>query len=460
MPEVKLHKLKNNSVVRIAGSFILLLLMTGAMCLTSCSYPAERTAGSQDGIIRTADGLSRDGYELEKVVILSRHNIRSPLVDKDSLLGSITPHEWFDWTSGPAELSLRGGMQETALGQFFRNWVEDEGLLNANYIPEGDEIRFYANSKQRTIATAEYFSAGFLPVAGIPIEYHMEFDKMDPVFTPQLTFATEKYKEDAVNQIEELYMDDISSLKGNFDLLSEVLDIEDSAARKSGSVGELVPEDVEFILEKDAEPGLKGSLKTATSASDALVLQYYEEKNPLKAAFGHRLDIKQWEDISRIKDVYGDVLFTAPLIAANVAHPLLQEINNELCDGDRKFTFLCGHDSNVGSVLAALDTEEYFLPDTIEKKTPIGCKLVFGKWRDKDGKEFISMDLVYLTTRQLRNINVLGSDNPPDVFPLELKGIPAGDDGLYPSEDFMERLKDAIDLYDCLYEEYCGENAA
>ena len=57
--------------------------------------------------------LSREGYTLEQVVILSRHNIRSPLSGKGSVLDEITPHDWFAWSSNPGELSLRGGVLET-----------------------------------------------------------------------------------------------------------------------------------------------------------------------------------------------------------------------------------------------------------------------------------------------------------------------------------------------------------
>ena len=76
----------------------------------------------------------------------------------------------------------------------------------------------------------------------------------------------------------------------------------------------------------------------------------------------------EWEQVAKVKDVYGDVLFTAPSVAVNVAHPLLAEMNKELKTDGRKFTFLCGHDSNIASVLAALDVEEYELPNSIEKR--------------------------------------------------------------------------------------------
>ena len=43
-------------------------------------------------------------YKLDEVVVLSRHNIRSPLSGPESALGRITPHQWFVWSSAPSEL--------------------------------------------------------------------------------------------------------------------------------------------------------------------------------------------------------------------------------------------------------------------------------------------------------------------------------------------------------------------
>ena len=41
----------------------------------------------------------------------------------------VTPYEWFKWTSPGSQLSLRGGVLETEMGQFFRKWLVGEGLL-------------------------------------------------------------------------------------------------------------------------------------------------------------------------------------------------------------------------------------------------------------------------------------------------------------------------------------------
>ena len=335
------------------------------------------------------------------------------------------------------------------MGQYFRKWLVSEGLMQENEIPTEGTMRFYANSKQRTIATAQYFSSGMLPVANVRIEHHCEVGKMDPVFNPQITDDNNDFKALAQQQIAamggEKGMTGIGEkMADNYKLLERVLDMEQSRACLEGDTCHFRTDDAHVYLVKNREPGMGGSMRLACQAADALVLQYYEEPDEVKAAFGHKLSQEDWESISEIKDWYGDVLFTAPAVACQVANPLLRTMLEELqCDG-RKFTFLCGHDSNIGSVLAALDAEDYSLPQTIEKKTPIGCKLVIEKWEDAEGQVFAALNLVYQSTEQLRNMTLLDLENPPVKFPIHLKGLTANDDGLYPYEALMKRFVETI----------------
>lgn len=404
--------------------------------------------------------LSREGCTLKQIVVLSRHNIRAPLSGAGSALATITPHEWYNWSSEASELSLRGGTLETEMGQYFRKWLESEGLFDPNYMPEDGAVRIYANSKQRTIATARFFSTGLLPVYNAEVEYHCEYDTMDPVFNPVFTFVSDEYSKDAEDEIHKMYDPALRKLSDNYDLLSDVIDVKDSDDYKNGDFTGFDTDDSVFSFEEGKEPAVSGSLKKACQISDALVLQYYEEPDTKKAALGHNISEEDWIAISEIKDVYGDVLFTAPSVAVNVAHPLLMEIQNELSTPGREFTFLCGHDSNLGSVLAALNAEEYSLPQAIEKKTPIGSKLVICRWEDKSGKELISLDLVYQNTDHLRNLSILDTDNPPCIFDIRLKGIKDAGDGVYKAEDVMDRFTEAIDSYDSILGKYELKKAA
>lgn len=387
----------------------------------------------------------KERYTLKQVVVLSRHNIRSPLSGRRSTLQRITPHEWYQWSSAPSELSLRGGALETMMGQYFRKWLVSEGLMQENEIPAEGTMRFYANSLQRTIATAQYFSSGMLPVANVRIEHHCPLGKMDSVFAPQITDDNEAFKILAQQQIiamggEKGMLGIGEKMAENYKVLERVLDMNQSKACLEGDTCHFRTDDAHVYLVKYREPGMGGSMRLACQAADALVLQYYEEPNAVKAAFGHVLTWKDWESISAIKDWYGDVLFTAPVVARQVARPLLRTMLEELQNDSRKFTFLCGHDSNIGSVLASLEAEEYSLPGTIEKKTPIGCKLVIEKWVDAKGKPYGALNLVYQSTEQLRNMTLLDLDNPPMIYPIRLKGLNANNDGLYPFDELTDRL--------------------
>ena len=152
---------------------ITLLLMLTFLCPVYCQAEAQPS-----------------DYTLERVVVLSRHSIRSPMSGSGSVLNDITPHTWFTWTSRPSELSLRGAILETMMGQYFRLWLECEGLFPENYQPKDGAVRIYANAKQRTQATARYFSAGLLPVAQVPVEMHAAYDT---ICYPSFLFSVMPY---------------------------------------------------------------------------------------------------------------------------------------------------------------------------------------------------------------------------------------------------------------------------
>ena len=404
-------------------------------------------------------------YQLKQVVVLSRHNIRSPLSEKGSLLGDITPHEWFEWTSKTGELSLRGAMLETTMGQYFRLWLEKEGLFPENYIPKDGAVRFYANSLQRTQATARYFSAGLLPVAVVPVERHMEYNQGDSVFLPLINFMNDDYAKDVEADLVarsggnslDAYRDKLS---GAISLLMDVVDMKDSEAYASGKYGDLLADETQIALEEGSEPKLSGPIKTALSVADALVLQYYEEPDDLKAAFGHELTEDDWKSVSSILSTYEEILFASPTLASNLAHPILKELYAELNAQGREFSFLCGHDSTITAFLAALGVNDYELPGAIEPTTPIGAKVVFERWVDGKGESFFKVELVYQSVEQLRSIQPLSLDTPPMIVPITFADVKVNEDGLVAEKDLMNLFLEKINELDQIVEEYTEEELA
>ena len=428
--------------------FLLTAVLTLGMAAPSCVH-AEDAGEEKD-------------YTLQQVVILSRHNIRSPLSEKGSMISEITPHEWFRWTSNPGELSLRGAMLETTMGQYFRLWLEDEGLFPENYIPKDGAVRFYANSLQRTQATAHYFSTGLLPVAVVPVERHQEYGEPDDTFLPTINFINDAYEQDVRSEIDERGGgENLSGYRESLDeamnLLMEVTDMNESEFYLSGKYGDFQKDETTLKLEISEEPSVSGPIKMAVSIADALVLQYYEEPDDLKAAFGHELTWEDWKTVGSVLGTYEDMLFASPSLAVNLAHPMLKEIYAELNAQGRQFSFLCGHDSTIVSCLSALGAEEYTLPEAIEPTTPIGLKVVFSRWTDKDGKSFYKTELVYQSVDQLRSIQPLSLDIPPMIVPISFEGVETNEDGMIAEKDLLALFDTKIKLFGEMEEAYTAE---
>ena len=394
----------------------------------------------------------RAKYQLKEVVVMSRHNIRSPLTSGGAAHTRVTPHQWFAWTSPSSQLSLRGGVLETEMGQFFRKWLVGEGLLPDNYRPEGSEVLFYANSRQRTFATAKYFSAGFLPFANVEIQHKYFEDKMDPVFTPKFTKMNAKYRQQILDEMQTIHGGPLAwmqSVQPTLTMMEDILDMAHSPAAKNDTT-HFRYDDTQFVLEKGDEPKMKGGYKLANSVADALVLQCYESES--MTAFGHQLTEKQWRDICAVKEVYDALLFTTHSAAVNLAYPLVSRIREELHHIGRKFTFLCGHDSNLASIGAALRLRYPETEQALELHTPIGSKLVFEKWSDGT-EEYVAINLVYQRVGQLQNRTLLSPDEPPMVKPVTIDGLTPNSDGLYRLFELDARMAEAMAEYDAIVDE-------
>ena len=405
---------------------------------------------SNVGIVQAErDANFHKKYTLESVLIFSRHNIRAPTKSRSQMLSSVTPYKWTKWTSSFSELSLRGGECETIMGQFFRQWLESENLIPKNYIPAEGEVRVYANSRQRTLATAKFFSSGLFPVANVEVERKVAVEKNDPIFRSVMTLYNEEVDALAKEQIKAAVakIDFESKCK----ILNKVVDFKKSELAKTSNFTELSMQNAGIKIGFEDEPNVASKQASVTVAAvDALIMQYYEEPDSVKAAFGHKLSFENWRKITSLKDDFQHAYLGVPSVAVNLAHPILQVMSDELSLPNRKITFLCGHDSNITPLLGALDVEEYTLPNTIETRTPIGSKVVISKWRGEDGLEYVSLDLIYASSAQLKNKTSLTLDNPPEIFSLSLKNLQKNSDGVYRLEDVQNRFQDAIDAYNDL----------
>ena len=238
-------------------------------------------------------------YQLEQVVVVSRHNLRYSLKAGDDR----------------GLLTLRGGEMETLMGQYFEAQLRAQGLFPKNALPSVGEVRFYANSYQRTIATAKYFSAGAFPIANIPIEYHRALGQKDRVFLSAVDPAlTKKISSEVDNK------------KLVADFRKEIATVERLSGEKFN------PADSSIKIRKEvAEMQTEGSLRKINLAADGLLMDYYDGKVSCSEA--------EMRDVAKISSLLINNNFDRPFGAKVFAAPMLAVISDELNTPGRKFTF-------------------------------------------------------------------------------------------------------------------------
>ena len=388
-------------------------------------------------------------YQLEQVVMLSRHNLRAPLSSNGSVPQELTPHAWIKWSAGSSELTLKGAMEETSMGLYFRKWLAKEGLIPENSVPAEGEVRFSARDKQRCRATARYFASGLFPLADIAVEYPGDAKGNVDFMAPVLHYYSDAYAAEATAQVAAMGGDKgfeglADRFRDDIRLIMDTVDMQDSPIYRSGKYGDLLTDGCGCKIEEGKEPDITGAIKPASQVADALLLQYYEESDDLKAAFGHALTEEDWARIGGFIAATTTLRHGAPLVASNITHPLLQELKSELMNTGRKLTFFCAHDCTVLGTVTALGAEDFALPESLETKTPIGVKLAFERWRDGEGNAWYRVNMIYRSTEQIRSGEMLTLDNPPLRYDLRFEGVETNADGLISEADLMELFDRSI----------------
>lgn len=401
---------------------------------------------------------------LKQVIMVSRHSVRAPLQENIDTLKLMVPvadtSKWKQWSVEGSDLTLRGAALETLMGEYFKLYF---AKLKPEFELDSSNIYFGCSSKNRTIATARSFAAGLLPYIAVPINYQRDTSKKygigayDPTYLPMLNYSscadfdTASFKDEAKAEIAQIQAP-------SFRALERVLNFKKSTiAKRTGSphFGDSVHVEFNFWGRREngsvgrLEPTLLGDFKLANRAADALILQYFEVKDKREAALGHKLCEQSWEQIALVKDRYTEALFSAPIVAVNVSHEMIKKIWDEITGDSHKFVFLTTHDTMIYALLKALQVESYELPNTIEKLTPIGGKVLIEKWMDAKGDYYIRTRYVYQSSEQLREMQALDANNPPMSYDLNFQGLNKTPDGVYYDyEDFLRHIKRTIKAYE------------
>ncbi len=148
-----------------------------------------------------------EGDELLSVVVISRHGIRSPTTDIDTLNQYTSREQGFP--SWPVPDNQKGlltavGQENAArLGAWYRDYYAAHGLLPARgTCPAAGKVYVYANVEQRTIHTAQGYLDGLFQAETTPhcgVEVKRASGPVDPYI---ITFASGKCAVDTATDLD------------------------------------------------------------------------------------------------------------------------------------------------------------------------------------------------------------------------------------------------------------------
>nr|XP_026483467.1 uncharacterized protein LOC113391649 [Vanessa tameamea] len=376
------------------------------------------------------------GHELKQVCILSRHNIRTPLTAN---LEHLSPNIWPAWSQEPGMLTAKGARLEEYMGDYIVKWLQKEKLLSES-CPDKDSILIYANTRQRTRQSAKAFVRGAFSSCNVNV-HSINSEEMDPLFNPILRNTSDVLKNVIIAEMQQKLNE--LQLKGSYEDLEGIIDLKNSQACKMNNICSFVDTKDVIYYEIGHEPNIIGPLAYGNSILDSFLMSYYEGMPLEQVAWGKIDSSDKWKSLAEITKANQNVRFNSTVLAKEVAKPLIDYMKALFENRNApKFTLLHGHDSNLNSVMAAIGFKHYVLPDQYET-TPLGGKLVFQKWHNKElDLDLLKVNYVYQTVEQLRRGTKLSNENPPRWVELEIAGCPKDKQGYCLWDDFMKILKD------------------
>ncbi|WP_145587199.1 AppA family phytase/histidine-type acid phosphatase [Yersinia kristensenii] len=404
------------------------------------------------------------GYTLERVVILSRHGVRSP-TKQTQLMNDVTPDKWPQWPVKAGYLTPRGAGLVTLMGGFYGDYFRSYGLLPAG-CPADGAIYVQADVDQRTRLTGQAFLDGIAPDCGLKVHYQADLKKIDPLFhtveagvcklDPEKTHqAVEKRLGGPLNELSQRYAKP-------FALMGEVLNFSASPycnslqqKEKTCDFATFAANEIE-VNKEGTKVSLSGPLALSSTLGEIFLLQNSQAMPDV--AWNRLSGEENWISLLSLHNAQFDLMAKTPYIARHKGTPLLQQIDTALVlqrdaqgqtlplSPQTKLLFLGGHDTNIANIAGMLGAN-WQLPQQPDN-TPPGGGLVFELWQNPDNHQrYVAVKMFYQTMEQLRNADKLDlKNNPARIVPIAIEGCEnEGDNKLCQLETFQKKVAQVIE---------------
>lgn len=330
--------------------------------------------------VASARERAASGLRVDRVVMLMRHGVRPPTKAPPMPAGTAA-EAWPSWPVKPGELTPHGAEALRRLGAADRAGFVADGVLPR---ARCGAVRIVADSDQRTIATADAWTAGFAPGCALPIT-HKPQDVDDPVFSPLGAGGTlDAAANAAVRQA--IGEGGLGALDRRYAPLLRTLDRILCAGKAACGVTQAPTGLTDATATK--RPKLTGALDLASTAAQVLLLEYAEGKPMADVGFGRATgaDITALSAFHTLE--FRLLARPMPVARANLAR-ITPTIRAALTDpAAPRVTLFSGHDTQVANLGGLLGVHWHIAGYAEDDPAPGGA-LVIEQLRDGAGRGFV-----------------------------------------------------------------------
>ena len=345
-----------------------------------------------------AAGLRGDAPEnsrLLKLVVLSRHGVRSPTQSPEEL-ARWASRPWPQWPVGKGELTARGGELLTIQWREMRRILAEEGLLPAQGCPGPEDVLCVADAEQRTRESAAAILKGLVPECGLSAA--SDPTQVTPLFHPvragQASLDTQAVRAEMERVLAGLHVP-----PGALELIQRVTGccapgLCDGSTR--GCALADIPDTVGF---NKGDVKLSGRLAMASSLAEIFLLEYgqWPERN---AGWGE-VDAEALKTMLPVHNLVFDALNRAPDVATARGGAMLRAIRSSLLEEpDARVIIYAGHDTNIANTGGLLDLH-WDIPEQGHNAIPPGGALLFTLWKNASGRREIRASFLAPTLETL-----------------------------------------------------------
>ena len=347
------------------------------------------------------------GDELERVVLLSRHNVRAPNASAADL-ARYTGEAWPEFSAPRGQLTANGRILEGLLGSYYHG-------LYAALLPAGlcDSLYVHANTLERTKETARALAETLQP--GCPPEVHtVGDDKVDPLFDAVGAGVAHPDYDLALAAVAGRVGNDPAAwAKAHHGDLQALQDLIGTKGEPLAAVPSVLGRGEGGTLVRVEGPFVRASIISESLLmiyADGLSLKNVSEQRLIDAQAAHILDL--------------DMQLRAPYIGKVTASYLARHLAATLQGTSAiksPVVAIVGHDGTLLQLASLLDLH-WLLPGYQPDQVPPGGALRFELWKRRDGREVVRLSFTAQSLAQLRGRQPLSQDYPPLAAPVFIPG--------------------------------------